>query len=283
MIWRSLEAHKPRRRPGPRRIGPQALNRPPSRNGPTRCVAGSSPARRQGSRRCLEVRAFQPRRHPGIDNALLSFAYSLLVKDLTIVCHAVWFDPFIGFYHQPRFGRPALALDLMEEFRPLVADSAVLSAINMRMVTADDFVRVGPAVALNTAGRRGFIRAYEQRIDTLVTHPLFAYRVNYRRVLEIQARLLARVVTGELSACAGFARVVSCRGPRPRPAASERTPARRNPVLTDPAQSALQRRRDKLLPTRGPAQAAIEAGERHLAPVAHERQRGSHLDRIVAA
>ena len=137
-------------------------------------------------------------------NALLSFAYSLLVKDLTIVCHSIGFDPFIGFYHQPRFGRPALALDLMEEFRPLVADSAVLSAINTRMVTANDFVRVGPAVALSPAGRRGFIRAYEQRIDTLVTHPVFGYRVNYRRVLEIQARLLARVVTGELSAYLGF-------------------------------------------------------------------------------
>lgn len=137
-------------------------------------------------------------------NALLSFAYSLLVKDLTIVCHTIGFDPFIGFYHQPRFGRPALALDLMEEFRPLVADSAVLTAINTRMVTSDDFVRVGSAVGLQPRGRKGLLRAYEQRIDALVTHPLFGYRVNYRRVLEIQARLLARVVTGELPAYAGF-------------------------------------------------------------------------------
>jgi CRISPR-associated protein Cas1 len=137
-------------------------------------------------------------------NALLSFAYSLLVKDLMIVCHAVGFDPFIGFYHQPRFGRPALALDLMEEFRPLIADSAVLTAINTRMVGAGDFVRVGPAVSLTPAGRTGFIRAYEQRIDTLVTHPMFGYRVNYRRVLEIQVRLLARVITGELPTYAGF-------------------------------------------------------------------------------
>lgn len=137
-------------------------------------------------------------------NALLSFAYALLAKDLTIVCHAVGFDPFVGYYHQPRFGRPALALDLMEEFRPLVADSAVLSAINTRMVTVDDFVRAGGAVALTTKGRGAFIRAYEQRIDTLVTHPLFGYRVSYRRVLEIQARLLARVLTGEVRAYAGF-------------------------------------------------------------------------------
>lgn len=137
-------------------------------------------------------------------NALLSFAYSLLTKDLTIVCHAIGFDPFIGFYHQPRFGRPALALDLMEPFRPLVADSAVLTAVNTRMVGPDDFIRAGDAVALTPAGRKGFIRAYEQRIDTLVTHPLFGYRVTYRRVFEIQARLLARVISGEILRYPGF-------------------------------------------------------------------------------
>jgi CRISPR-associated protein Cas1 len=137
-------------------------------------------------------------------NALLSLGYALLSKDLVIVCHSIGFDPFIGFYHQPRFGRPALALDLMEGFRPLIADSAVLSAINTRMVTGRDFIRVGDAVALTPAGRKGFIRAYEQRIDALVTHPLFGYRVSYRRVLEIQARLLARLVTGELTRYPGF-------------------------------------------------------------------------------
>ncbi len=60
-------------------------------------------------------------------NALLSLAYSMLAKDLTVACYAVGFDPYVGFYHQPRFGRPALALDLMEPFRPLIADSAVLT------------------------------------------------------------------------------------------------------------------------------------------------------------
>ncbi|HUY90457.1 MAG TPA: CRISPR-associated endonuclease Cas1 [Pirellulales bacterium] len=131
-------------------------------------------------------------------NALLSLAYSVLAKDLTIVCHAVGFDPFLGFYHQPRYGRAALALDLMEPFRPLIADSVVLSAINTRMVTPRDFVRAGNSVALTANGRKAFFRAYEQRMDTLVTHPVFGYRINYRRVLEIQARLLARVLTGEV-------------------------------------------------------------------------------------
>ena len=137
-------------------------------------------------------------------NALLSLAYSVLAKDLTIVCHAVGFDPFLGFYHQPRFGRAALALDLMEPFRPLIADSAVLSAINTRMITPTDFIRTGDAVALKPEGRKSFFRAYEQRMDTLVTHPLFGYRVNYRRLLEIQARLLARVLTGEIASYPAF-------------------------------------------------------------------------------
>lgn len=148
----------------------------------------------------------QRNRRPPRDpvNALLSFTYSLLAKDLTIVCHTVGFDPFVGFFHQPRFGRPALALDLMEGFRPLIADSAVLSAINMRMVTPGDFNQAGRAVAMTAAGRKGLLRAYEQRMDNLVTHPLFGYRVSYRRVLELQARLLARTVTGELARYPGF-------------------------------------------------------------------------------
>ncbi len=131
-------------------------------------------------------------------NALLSLGYSLLVKDFTIACYAVGFDPYMGFYHQPRFGRPALALDLMEPFRSLITDSAALTAINTRMVTPQDFVQAGPGVALTPSGRRGFFRAYELRMDTLVTHPLFEYRVSYRRLLEIQARLLARVLEGEI-------------------------------------------------------------------------------------
>lgn len=137
-------------------------------------------------------------------NALLSLAYSMLAKDLTIVTQAVGFDPYQGFYHQPRFGRASLALDLMEPFRPLIADSAVLSAINTRMVGPSDFVRAGQSVALTASGRKAFFRAYEQRMDTLVTHPLFGYRVNYRRILEIQTRLLARVLTGEVGTYPAF-------------------------------------------------------------------------------
>ena len=145
----------------------------------------------------FEGRNRRPPRDPV--NALLSLGYSMLSKDLTVACAAVGFDPMMGFYHRPRFGRAALALDLMEPFRPLVVDSAVLTAINTRMVTVDDFMAVGESVALRPAGRKAFYRAYEARMDTLVTHPLFDYRVSYRRMLEIQARLLAKVLEGEIA------------------------------------------------------------------------------------
>ena len=131
-------------------------------------------------------------------NALLSLGYSLLSKDLTIICAGVGLDPYLGYYHQPRFGRPSLALDLMEPFRPLIVDSTVITAINNRMVTPEHFVSAGDAVALTADGRKAFFRAYEQRMDQLITHPLFDYRVSYRRILEIQTRLLARCLTGEI-------------------------------------------------------------------------------------
>lgn len=144
----------------------------------------------------FEGRNRRPPRDPV--NALLSLGYSLLAKDLTVTCASVGLDPYLGFYHQPRFGRPSLSLDLMEPFRPLVVDSAVITAINNRMIVPDHFVAAGAAVALTAEGRKAFFRAYEQRMDQLVTHPLFDYRVSYRRMLEIQTRLLARCLTGEI-------------------------------------------------------------------------------------
>ena len=160
----------------------------------------TEPARRSASTHSMPFDFTKRNRRPPRDpvNAMLSLAYSLLAKDLTIVCHAVGFDPYLGFFHQPRFGRAALAVDLMEPFRPLIADSVVLTAINTRMVTPSDFVRAGDAVNLTASGRRAFFRAYEQRMDALVTHPLFGYRVSYRRLLEVQTRLLARYISGEM-------------------------------------------------------------------------------------
>lgn len=132
-------------------------------------------------------------------NALLSLAYSLLAKDCTLAALAVGLDPYIGFFHQPRAGRPALALDLQEEFRPLVAESAVLTALNNRMLEPGDFLRAGDAVSLTKAGRKRFFECYEKRMNDVLRHPLFNYQVSYRRALELQARLLAKALTGEIN------------------------------------------------------------------------------------
>ncbi len=131
-------------------------------------------------------------------NALLSFAYSLLVKDLTITLLTAGFEPYLGFYHQPRYGRPALALDMMEPFRPLIADSTVLSAINNGVIKTNDFIQAGSEVSLKPGGRKRFIETYERRMNDLITHPVFNYRVSYRRVLEVQCRLLGRYLLGEI-------------------------------------------------------------------------------------
>jgi CRISPR-associated protein Cas1 len=141
-------------------------------------------------------------RRPPTDpvNALLSFVYAMLIKDCVVAALAAGLDPFVGLFHQPRFGRPALALDLAEEFRPLVGDSVVLTLVNNGEVSASDFVVRAGGVALTTAGRRAVIGAYERRMRSELRHPTFGYRAAYRRTLEIQARLLAAVLVGDLPA-----------------------------------------------------------------------------------
>ena len=145
-------------------------------------------------------------RRPPTDpvNALLSFAYSLLVRAWTVTLAAVGFDPFRGLYHQPRYGRPALALDLMEPFRPLIADSVVMQAINNGEVRAADFTTRAGSVALAPEGRRRVIAAFERRLSHEIVHPLFGYRVSYRRLMEMQARLLGRFLMGELPVYPNF-------------------------------------------------------------------------------
>ncbi len=131
-------------------------------------------------------------------NALLSFTYALLTSTAATILLSVGFDPYLGFFHQPRYGRPSLALDLMEEFRPLIADSTVISLINNREVTDSDVIKRAGSVALIPDARKKVMRAYERRLETQITHPLFGYSISYRRILEVQARLLGRALTGEI-------------------------------------------------------------------------------------
>jgi CRISP-associated protein Cas1 len=133
-------------------------------------------------------------------NALLSFVYALLTKDSVAALFAAGLDPYVGLCHRSGFGRPALALDLMEEMRPLIGDSTVMTVINNGEVTESDFLRRAGGVTLTTIGRRKVIAAYERRIRTEFRHPLFGYRTTDRRALEIQARLLAAVLVGNAPA-----------------------------------------------------------------------------------
>ena len=139
-------------------------------------------------------------RRPPTDpvNAMLSLAYAMLTRHLTIAVATVGLDPFRGFYHAPRYGRPALALDIMEPFRPIIADSVVLSVVNTGEISPGDFVVGATGTALTAAGRRRFIDAFERRLSQETTHPLFGYRLSMRRLVLVQARLLTRYLLGEI-------------------------------------------------------------------------------------
>jgi CRISPR-associated endonuclease Cas1/CRISPR-associated protein Cas4 len=150
----------------------------------------------------FERRARRPPADPV--NALLSFAYALLARAVAVTLTAVGFDAYRGFYHQPRYGRPALALDVMEPFRPLLADSAVLTAINNGELGASDFIRAGGAVALSERGRKAFIATFERRMTQEATHPLFGYSAQYRQIVELQCRLLGRHLHGEIERYPNF-------------------------------------------------------------------------------
>ena len=139
-------------------------------------------------------------RRPPTDpvNAMLSLAYAMLTRHLTVALASVGLDPYRGFFHAPRYGRPALALDLMEPFRPIVADSVVLSVVNTGEISPGDFVVATTGTALTAAGRRRFVDAFERRLSQETTHPVFGYRLSMRRLVLVQARLFGRYLLGEL-------------------------------------------------------------------------------------
>ena len=141
-------------------------------------------------------------RRPPADpvNAMLSLAYAMLARHWTVALASIGLDPYRGFYHAPRYGRPALALDMMEPFRPIIADSVVLSVVNTGELGAGDFVVATTGTALTQAGRRRFVEAFERRLSQEITHPLFGYRLSMRRLMLVQARLLSRYLLGELAA-----------------------------------------------------------------------------------
>ncbi len=144
----------------------------------------------------FKVRNRRPPKDPV--NSVLSYLYAILVKDLFVTLLAVGFDPYLGFYHRPRYGRPALALDMMEEFRPIIADSVAITLFNNEELTEKDFIKSQAGVTLTANGKKSIVGGYERRMGTEIAHPLFGYKVSYRRILEVQSRLLARVMSGEI-------------------------------------------------------------------------------------
>ncbi len=133
-------------------------------------------------------------------NALLSFGYSLLTNKVASAVQLVGFDHFVGYLHSSFYGRPALALDLVEEFRPIIVDSVVLNMLNHRMLSIDDFVVELGAYRLKQERRTVFFTKFEERLNEEVQHPLFGYKTTYRRCIELQSRLLAKYLTGEIDA-----------------------------------------------------------------------------------
>ncbi len=146
-------------------------------------------------------------RRPPLDpiNALLSFLYSLLAHDIRSACESVGLDAAVGFLHRDRPGRPGLALDLMEELRPVLADRLALSLINRRQLTAKDFVlRENGAVSLQDDSRKTVLVAWQQRKQDELVHPFLGEKVTVGLIPQLQARLLARHLRGDLDAYPAF-------------------------------------------------------------------------------
>ncbi len=131
-------------------------------------------------------------------NSLLSFGYSLLANKVASAVQLVGFDHFVGYLHSAFYGRPALSLDIMEEFRSVIVDSVVLTLLNHRMLAPDDFVIELEAYRLKDQRRKVFFTQFEERLNEEVTHPIFGYKATYRRCIELQVRLVAKYLTGEI-------------------------------------------------------------------------------------
>jgi CRISP-associated protein Cas1 len=137
-------------------------------------------------------------------NAMLSFGYALLAKDAAGAAIRVGFDPFCGFFHSMKYGRPSLALDMMEFFRQPIVDSTVISAINNGVFKKTDFIQFQNVCYLNEKGRKKFLAQYEMRKKDMITHPQFHYRLSYERTIELQYRLLGKYMLKEIDNYEGF-------------------------------------------------------------------------------
>jgi CRISPR-associated protein Cas1 len=129
-------------------------------------------------------------------NALLGLAYTLLHENLVTALEIAGLDPYEGFFHADKYGRPALALDLMEEFRHIIADSVVLGLVNKRILKPQDFIKEKDCYRLNKPALEKFFKAYQHRLHTQVIHPVVQKKLSYQKCFEVQARLLRKTIEG---------------------------------------------------------------------------------------
>ena len=137
-------------------------------------------------------------------NVVLNFAYGMLRGEVIRAIVACGLDPYAGYLHSSGRGKPALALDLMEEFRAPIADSVAISSFNNGELGRKSFMTAFADHRLTDRGRKQLITAFERRVQTVFTHPLFEYRVSWRRAMEVQARLILGVLDGTQSTYAGI-------------------------------------------------------------------------------
>ncbi len=141
------------------------------------------------------------KKHPPTDrvNCLLSFVYTILLHDIRSALETVGLDPQVGFLHRDRPGRPSLALDLMEEFRPVIADRLVLSLINLNQVRIEGFIKKESGIVLmNEDTRKTVLSAYQKRKRDVITHPLLRKKMYFGNIFYVQAQLLARYIRGDI-------------------------------------------------------------------------------------
>lgn len=147
--------------------------------------------------------SFQGRnRRPPLDavNALLSFIYTLLTHDVISALESVGLDPYVGFLHRDRPGRPSLALDLMEEFRPILADRLALSLINRKQVSKKGFIKTeSGAVKMDDTTRKTVLTSYQKRKMEEIIHPFINEKIEFGLVPFVQAQLLSRYIRGDIS------------------------------------------------------------------------------------
>jgi len=148
----------------------------------------------------VEFDANGRKRRPPPDpiNSCLSLAYSMLTHECVAALRLARLEASIGGFHVSRPGRPALALDLMEPFRPLIADSVAITCFNRGELTEGHFLRTAAGCSLTDPGRRSFFNALSRRMDTEITHPVFEYRLSYRRMIVLHARMIAAWLTGDI-------------------------------------------------------------------------------------